>query len=123
MSDEMARDELLALMRAWGWRMESEWPGRYEVWEHLGGWTCIVPSDPEKADYDHLMERAWATLAAAEAPRTLGIVREVARLHQPIPDGMGFIDGTCGTHDEYAAPRPCPTARAVQALTTTEETR
>lgn len=31
---------------------------------------------------------------------------------------------TCGTHSEYAVPWPCPTARAVQALTeTTEETR
>ena len=87
MSDKMTRDDLLTLMRAWGWRMESEWPGRYEVWEHPGGGTSIVPSDPEKADYDHLMKRAWGTLAAAEAPRTLGIVREAARLHQPRTGG------------------------------------
>ena len=118
MSDEMTRDELLTLMLAWGWRMESEWPGRYEVWEHPGGWTCIVPSDPEKADYDHLMKRAWATLTAAEAPRTLGIVREVARLHRPRTGGTWEGYCTCSGREW-----PCPTARAVQALTTTEETR
>ena len=53
-------------------------------------------------------------------------------LHQPVQDGLGYLDdgsygtispacSTCGTHDEYAVPWPCPTARAV-ALTETEET-
>lgn len=84
MSDKMTRDDLLTLMRAWGWRMKSEWPGRYQVWENPGGGTAIVPSDPEKADYDELMERARDTLAAAEAPRLLAVVREVARVAVPV---------------------------------------
>lgn len=68
-----------------------------------------------------------------DARALLAAVREVATLHRPVPDGWGFIGdsygtvspacGTCGTHSEYAVPWPCPTARAVQALTTTEETR
>ena len=122
MSDEMTRDELLALMRAWGWRMESERPGRYQVWEHPGGRIAIVPSDPEKTDYDRLMKRAWGTLAAAEAPRTLGIVREVARLHpreavtclNPThgDDCDGQVCGTCG--DAW----PCRTIVAIDAAPT-----
>lgn len=61
----------------------------------------------------------------------LAVVREVAGLHRPVPDGLGDTGtgygtvspacGTCGTHDEYAVPWPCPTGRALQALTESKE--
>lgn len=62
----------------------------------------------------------------------LAVVREVAALHQPVQDGLGELDdgsygtispacSTCGTHDEYAVPWPCPTARALEVLTETTE--
>lgn len=86
-------------------------------------WSEIAGAGEADAE---LIAHAPADLAAL-----LAVVREVARLHQPIPDGMGFIDGsygtispacgTCGAYDEYAVPWPCPTARALQALTESKE--
>lgn len=86
------------------------------------------------AGYARHLRQAEVNFAHAEAPRLLAVVREVAALHQPVQDGLGYLgDGsygtispacsTCGTHDEYAVPWPCPTARAVQALTETTARR
>lgn len=135
MSDEMTRDDLLTLMRAWGWTLTGSLPnGRADLWAHPGGMDeAIVPNAETAPDYDRMLRQAESIIARAEGPRLLAVMREVAGLHRPVPDGQGFIDGsygtispacgTCGTHDEYAVPWPCPTARALEALTVTEETR
>ena len=62
-----------------------------------------------------------------DAPAMLAALRAVLDRHKPYPDtGMGWRDDNtygyvgavcdaCGTPDEYGAPWPCSTVRAVQA--------
>ncbi|MFE5332919.1 hypothetical protein ACFRCG_41705 [Embleya sp. NPDC056575] len=61
----------------------------------------------------------------AERDQLAAAAQRVRDLHQPIGDGLGYVDGgsdygdiapacsTCGTHDEYAVPWPCATIRAL----------
>ncbi len=136
MSDEMTRDELLALMRAWGWTLTGSLSdGRADLWTHPGGMDEVVlPSDETAPDYDRMLRQAESIIARAEGPWLLAVVREVAGLHVRIQDGIAgqgprstwrptYGCEHCSTED-VRVPWPCPTARALQALTeTTEETR
>lgn len=90
-----------------------------------------IPNGDITAEPGKSILAARLRLQHEHAPYLLAVVREVAGLHQPVPDGLGDTSteygtvspacGTCGTHGEYAVPWPCPTARALQALTESKE--
>lgn len=140
MSDEMTRlDEIAA-------RLEAATPGPWEAY----GTTVAAMTGPGDCggcsglpSPEHEPSCLWSEIAGADEPDAeliahapadlsslLAVVREVAGLHRPVPDGLGDTGtgygtvspacGTCGTHDEYAVPWPCPTARALEALTEIE---
>ena len=112
----MTRDDLLTLLRAWGWRAVGGVPDAYTVWEHPEFETeVIVPADESKADYAKLLRRAVHTLAQGESMRLLAFAREVEALHQPRPNGTSALYPvplcSCDAGDY-----PCPTAKALNRL-------
>lgn len=111
-------------------RKRSSKTGRvlaYRPEDGTRGSVSVVPSDGVYGVMDgpdaELIAHAPADLAAL-----VKFAREVERLHKPHPDGGQGYDSageyvwfdqvcqTCGQHDEYGVPWPCPTAQAVQGF-------
>lgn len=82
------RDELVALLTAWGWSITPhEDDPAYDLWTRDGeraAMGIIVPNDPQRPDYERYMRRAWNALGIDEGPRLLAVVREVAKVAVPV---------------------------------------
>lgn len=135
MTDEMTRlDEIEA-------RLAAATPGPWEAY----GTTVAAMTGPGDCggcsglpSPEHEPSCLWSQIAGADEPDAeliahapadlsslLAVVREVARLHQPChteclnPSHEAFCEAQiCKTCDHIW---PCPTARALEALTVTEE--
>lgn len=61
------------LLEELGWRKGGTSPGRYDTWENespaLG--ELIIPTDPSRGDYLHLVHRVWALLASLHGAESL----------------------------------------------------
>lgn len=131
----MNRDDLLTLLRAWGWS-QTGWANRgaMSVWKK-GKHTVHTVRVPmreteDTAETAELLAGAMYDFATAEAPRLLAVVREVAALHQPedvprlMPDGTVVHDQRCTVclapgeygDDIRMEPWHCPTAQALSRL-------
>lgn len=80
------RESLLlsATLGRYGWERESGEPGRFETWVHPDNVDQIVllPLNPEKGDFPHLLERAqraFASLASVDAMRHFETLLQATR--------------------------------------------
>lgn len=132
----MTRDDLLTLMRAWGWTLTGSLAnGRADLWSHRNGMDeVIIPGAETAPDYDRMLRQAESIIARAEGPRLLAVVRKVAgladwhetkaekarRFRVNINGEAPVMDKAAQVHDEAA--RRIRAALAALTDTTTEET-
>lgn len=121
----MTRDDLLTLIRAWGWTLTGSLPnGRADLWAHPGGMDEVVlPSDETAPDYDRMLRQAESIIARAEGPWLLAVVRDVQTVHAryfntDVPPG--HEDAGCEPEDVWRFDRDFRAALA--PMTKTEET-